>query len=241
MKDLGLGAFADLLFPKNIHCLVCGRQILPNETYSICSECRKNLKFLSEYDCCKRCGRPISNRVSDNWCSECAGQSLRFERAISCLFYDEFSRRLIFMLKYGKKLYVAFHMAEMLRDRLDGLGLESFDLIVPVPLHKSRERERGFNQAFLLAEALGKMRGETVCRDAIEMVRPTLDQTSLGRQGRFKNLSKSFKAKQGIDLSGKRVLLIDDVLTTGATADDCGRALKEAGAKSVLAASIACS
>jgi ComF family protein len=145
------------------------------------------------------------------------------------------------MLKYGKKVHAAFHMAEMIRDRLRDSGMEAFDLIVPVPLHESRERERGFNQAFLLAEALGKMRGEPVCKDAIYMKKPTIDQTRLGRQGRFKNLKGSFNTRNGINLNGKRILLIDDVLTTGATADDCARALKEAGAEAVVAATVACS
>ena len=241
MENRWLGAFADFLFPQNIHCLICGRQILPGESYSICPKCRKNLRFLSEDDCCNRCGRPISNNVSDAWCSECAGQSLHFEKAVSCLAYDDFSRRLIFMLKYGKKVYAAFHMAEMIRDRLHDSDMEAFDLIVPVPLHASRERERGFNQAFLLAKALGKMREEPVCKAAIYMKRPTIDQTRLGRQGRFKNLRGSFNTGDGINLKGKRILLIDDVLTTGATADDCARALKEAGAEAVVVATLACS
>lgn len=240
MKYRWLDAFVDLVFPQNIHCLLCGRQILPDDRYSICLKCRKNLRFLLEDDCCNRCGRPISNIVSDSWCSECAGQSLHFEKAVSCLAYDDFSRRLIFMLKYGKKVYTAFHMAEMIRDRLDDAGIEAFDLIVPVPLHENRERERGFNQSFLLADALGEMRKEPVCKDAIYMKRSTIDQTRLGRQGRFQNLKGTFNTRDSINLKGKRILLIDDVLTTGATADDCARALKEAKAKSVIVATVAC-
>lgn len=233
-------AWTDLLFPRNIHCLLCGRQILTEESYSLCGHCRGDLVFLENRTCCPRCGRPLSAEGFSGKCFECASLDFHFERALSCLVYDENSRRLIFELKYGKKEYVAYHLAEMMRDLLEEANIGGFDGIVPVPLHKTRERERGFNQALLLAEALGAMRREPVVKDGLLRVKETLDQTLLDRETRFGNLKNAFHAREGNPFSGKRILLIDDVLTTGATANECARILKEEGAETVMVATAAC-
>ncbi|SRR6056297_131262 len=240
MKRSWIDYMTNLVFPRNIHCLLCGRQILPDEKYSICCLCREKMTFLFEENCCKRCGRPISYKGEEGFCLECAGQDLSFDKAVSCLFYDDFSRKLIFQLKYGKKEYSAFHMAEMLRDRLEDSKAGLFDCIVPVPLHVKRERERGFNQALLLSEALGKMRGEPVLKEILFRERQTADQTNLGKKERFKNLRGSFATRGEDEIKGKRILLVDDVVTTGATSNDCTRALMDSGAGSVFVATVAC-
>ncbi len=240
MKKTWAEDIINLLFPRNIHCLLCGRQILPDEKYSLCAGCRDKMMFLFEENCCKRCGRPLSYKGEEGFCLECAGQDLWFEKSVSCIFYDDFSRKLIFQLKYGKKEYFAYHMAEMLRDRLEDCGKDGFDFIVPVPLHVSRVRERGFNQAALLADALGKMRGETVLKKVLERKKQTIDQTNLGKKARFENLRGSFSTRQADMIKGKRILLVDDVFTTGATSNDCSRALMDSGAKSVTVATVEC-
>ncbi|HKL11646.1 MAG TPA: ComF family protein [Clostridia bacterium] len=240
MKRNLIDEMANLVFPRNIHCLLCGRQILPSEKYSLCSKCREKMMFLFEKNCCNRCGRPLSYKGEERFCVECAGQKLRFEKAVSCLYYDDFSRKLIFQLKYGKKEYFAYHMAEMMMDRLENSGTGKFDYIVPVPLHAERERERGFNQALLLAEPLGKMRGEPVLKKFLERKRQTVDQTNLGKKERFENLKGSFATRGAEIIKGRRVLLIDDVFTTGATSNDCSRALMDSGAGEVFVATVAC-
>ncbi|PLX31450.1 MAG: ComF family protein [Clostridiales bacterium] len=240
MKRNWIDGVADLVFPSNIHCLLCGRQILPDEKYSLCGGCRERMTFLLEKNCCKRCGRPLAYQGEEGFCVECAGQKFYFEKAVSCLYYDDFSRKLIFQLKYGKKEYSAFHMAEMLMDRLEDSGIGGFDFIVPVPLHAKRERERGFNQAALLADSLGKMRGEPVLKKVLERNRQTEDQTNLGKKARFENLKGSFSTRNDDSIEGKRILLIDDVFTTGATSSDCSRALIDSGAGSVMVATVAC-
>jgi ComF family protein len=120
---------------------------------------------------------------------------------------------------------------ERLRDR-------EFDVIVPVPLHPARQRERGFNQASLLALAL-RDRVAAPIKPLLERVRYTTTQTAFDRTERIENLHGAFRLRRKADVRGLRVLLIDDVLTTGATLSECARVLKKAGAVSVFAATAA--
>lgn len=232
-------ALLDLLFPRNIHCLLCGRHIMPGEPYSLCGECRGRLSLLKDGACCPVCGRLVSAAPSSVGCPECAGRRFHFDRAVSALAYDDFSRRLVFELKYRKRGYVAFHLAEMIRDRMAVCPSGTFDVLIPVPAGRKRLRKRGFNQALLLAEALGEMRGEPVENRALRLEKTLMDQVRLDREKRFENLKNAFCAAPEAELHGRRVLLVDDVLTTGATADACARALKAAGAATVVVATVA--
>ena len=130
----------------------------------------------------------------------------------------------------GRWLYAAFD-DERLRGR-------QFDIIVPVPLHPTRQRERGFNQAGLLAELLSA-RISIPCKSMLERVRYTTTQTALDRAERMENLHNAFRLRKNADVRGLQVLLIDDVLTTGSTLSECARVLKRAGATSVYAATAA--
>jgi ComF family protein len=127
-------------------------------------------------------------------------------------------------------LYAALN-DERLRER-------RFDIIVPVPLHPTRERERGFNQASLLAESLSAQIS-TPSKPLLERIRYTTTQTALDRAERMENLHNAFRLRKNADVRGLRVLLIDDVLTTGSTLSECARVLKRAGATSVHAATAA--
>jgi ComF family protein len=120
----------------------------------------------------------------------------------------------------------------------DRLRDRRFDVIVPVPLHPARERERGFNQASLLAELLSKQTSIR-CRPLLQRIRYTTTQTALDRSERMENLHNAFRLRKKADVRGLRVLLIDDVLTTGSTLSECARVLKRAGAISVHAATAA--
>jgi ComF family protein len=120
-------------------------------------------------------------------------------------------------------------------DRLRG---RQFDLIVPVPLHPARQRERGFNQASLLAELLARQ-SSIPLKPLLERIRYTNTQTALDRSERMENLHNAFRLRKNVDVRGLRVLLVDDVLTTGSTMNECARVLKRAGALSVYGATAA--
>jgi ComF family protein len=146
-------------------------------------------------------------------------------------------REVIHQFKYVRQIHLRHLVARWLRAALDDERLRdcNFDLIVPVPLHPTRERERGFNQASLLSELLSAQ--TSICSQRVlDRVRYTTTQTALDRSERMENLHNAFRLRKNADVRGLRVLLIDDVLTTGSTLSECARVLKRAGAISVHAA-----
>ena len=149
-------------------------------------------------------------------------------------------RQIIHEFKYGHQIHLRHLVARWLNAALDDDRIRGrrFDVIVPVPLHPARQRERGFNQARLLAELLS---AQTLIpsKPILERIRYTTTQTALDRSERMENLHNAFRLRKNADVRGLRVLLVDDVLTTGSTLSECARVLKRANAFSVHAATAA--
>src|SRR5205085_5087031 len=173
-------------------------------------------------------------------CANCEHRTLHFDSAVAAYRSRGLVRRLVHEFKYGHHRYLRYPLADWLGETVSDPRLRGrqFDLLVPVPLHPARERERGFNQAALLAELLG---GKTALpvRPVLERVRYTTTQTAYDRAERMENLRGAFRLRKKQDVRGLHVLLIDDVLTTGPTLSECARVLRRAGAISVHAATAA--
>lgn len=170
----------------------------------------------------------------------CGDLDLHFDFATSAYRSRGPVRELIHNFKYGKQLHLRHSLARMLcagfaESRVKALGIDG---IVPVPLHPAREREREFNQAAVLA-SLASVRLGTPLADCLRRVRYTATQTNFHRDERFENLEGAFALGSGADVGGKNLALVDDVLTTGSTADACARVLKEAGAAAVVVITVA--
>jgi len=142
--------------------------------------------------------------------------------------------------KYGHQIHLRHLVAHWLIEALDDVRLRGrrFDVIIPVPLHPARERERGFNQAALLAELISE-RMSIQSKPILKRIRYTTTQTAFDRAERMENLRNAFRLRKNMNVRSLRVLLIDDVLTTGSTLSECARVLKDAGALSVYAATAA--
>ncbi|MDE5593579.1 MAG: ComF family protein [Clostridiales bacterium] len=210
-----------MLFPDDIKCIVCGREIRPNR-YGLCENC----KLVINDNFCLRCGR---HKIGiGDYCDECSEQSLHFDEARSAVNYDGNAKNLIYKLKYGNAKYLANTLSQYL---LDVLLLSDWqaDCITYVPIHKSRQRKRGYNQAELLARELAE-RIDLPCENLLEKSVKTPNQAKLNRAARLENLKDSFIA---VGTPPDHVILVDDVMTTGSTADECSRILKRAGAKVV--------
>jgi competence protein ComFC len=149
-------------------------------------------------------------------------------------------RDLIHRFKYGGETWLAGLLVDFLRQGLRDARLrdESFDAVVPVPLHPLRRREREFNQAEILSRELARGQGWEFC-DALARIRYTVTQTHFDRRRRMRNLRDAFHVRRNTTVRGKRLLLVDDVLTTGSTLDECARVLLAAGAKTVHALTVA--
>jgi ComF family protein len=229
-------AAVSLLYPAT--CTICGKNVRAGEY--LCDACEaKIVRILRPF--CETCSGPFEGSITSAFiCANCAHRTIYFDVAVAAYRGRGIVREIIHEFKYARQIHLRHLVAHWLRAGLDDERLRdiSFDLIVPVPLHPARQRERGFNQASLLAESLS---AETSmpCRGVLQRIRYTTTQTALDRSERMENLHNAFRLRKNADVRGLRVLLIDDVLTTGSTLSECARVLKRAGAISVHAVTAA--
>ncbi|HEY2614073.1 MAG TPA: ComF family protein [Chthoniobacterales bacterium] len=231
-----LPALGSLFYPAA--CAVCASDLERSEY--LCNSCRSRAPRITPPFCAK-CSEPFAGAISQEFhCANCAHRTLHFDAAVAVYRSRGLVRKLVHEFKYGRQQHLRHPLAAWLGDTLNDPRLRGrrFDLIVPVPLHPARERERGFNQAALLAELLAA-RIAVPLRSALDRIRYTTTQTAYDRAERMENLHEAFRLRKNADVRQLRVLLIDDVLTTGSTLSECARVLKGSGAISVHAATAA--
>lgn len=217
----------DLVLPPL--CLVCDEPV--GGTATLCPVCWSKIQFIAP-PLCACCGAPFDIPVDDGTlCGACLLQAPAYKSARSAMLYDDASRKLILGFKHGDRTYAATPLAVWMQ-RAGGESLAQADVLVPVPLHRWRLFKRRYNQAGLLAQGIGALAGKTVLPDALVRVRATVSQGHMRRKERQENVRGAFAVTpRGADLiKGKTLMLVDDVLTTGATVEECARALLAAGA-----------
>ncbi len=227
------GTFLDFLFPRR--CPVCGEITNPAGSL-ICPSCFLKLSFVKP-PVCKKCGKEIVDETME-YCSDCMGHLHAFESGVALLNYDETARTVMAQIKYkNKREYLDFFGAAMARRYGRAVARTAVEAIVPVPVHPSRKRVRGFNQAEVLAGVLGEKLKIPVEPKMLIRKKRTRPQKELSAAERLKNLSGAFTAGEG-SRGIKRVLLVDDIYTTGSTIEACSRALRNAGVEKVYFAVI---
>lgn len=220
----------DVLLPPQ--CLVCGTLVADPGT--LCGACWGRLTFL-DGPACVRCGLPFEYDIGEEaLCGGCLRLLPMYERARAVFVYDDASRGLVLAFKHGDRTDFAPAFGRWLA-RAGRPLLADAQVIAPVPLHWTRLWRRRFNQAALMANALARVAGIEVVPDALKRRKRTPSQGGLGRLARKRNLRGAIVCPPArrSRIAGKRVLVVDDVFTTGATADACARALLRAGADSV--------
>lgn len=200
-------------------CPLCGARGGPE---LLCLACSRSLPALPE--CCPRCALPAPGGTL---CGSCLADPPRFDATTALWLYEFPCDRLVQALKYRARLELASFFAQAMASR----PLPAADLVVPMPLHPDRLAHRGFNQALEIARALAPRRGLTLEPRGARRIRNTIPQTELPYDERTKNIRGAFAAR--LDFSGKAVAVVDDVMTTGATADECARVLRAAGAQRI--------
>ncbi len=224
----------NFLFPPR--CAGCDERLPIESRERVCVRCRDGIGLL-EGPGCYRCGVPVLASISQ--CPRCLESPPSFGKARAIASYEAHAdgdnnilASMIRRHKYGLDQTMGRALAECMGERIP-LADEHYDLVVPVPLHPKRLRWRGFNQAALLAAEVAR---RLDCKlDTISLVRvvATLPQTANDLEARRRNVRRAFAVRRAHRIANRRVLLVDDVMTTGATANECARALRAAGARSV--------
>jgi len=229
-------ALLDLLLPS--FCLACEKPLGSAPEFLFCPDCLKRLTFIHS-PLCPCCGRVyLAAAGGDHLCGGCLAVPPHFTRARALFLYEEPLKEVIHRFKYQGKTACLPSFARFAQNHPLLADLEGVDWIVPVPLHPSRLRERGFNQALLLARAMFP-KDHRIIPDLLVRTRPTEPQTSFNGTARRANLKNAFAVVKPHRLAGKNILLIDDVFTTGTTVNECARVLKKAGAAEVMALTLA--
>ena len=225
----------DLVYPPR--CPACGEGIAAQD--GLCAACWGALAFPGE-PACARCQRPFGSAAAEGAiCAPCLADPPRHDGIAAGTLYNDASRQLVLAFKHGKRIALAPMLARIAAARLP--ELDGAWRVVPVPLHPWRLWRRGFNQSALLAREVARMRGQEVLVDALVRRKPTPTLGGLGRAARARALSGAIAVNPGraAQLEGARIVLVDDVMTSGATSDACVRALKRAGAARVVVACFA--
>lgn len=235
----GWARLAELLaFPS--FCKICREPLeRPGETI-VCGACLAKLEP-RQGPFCPRCGRFEAGPGGDHLCGRCLRQTPAFSRHRSCGVYGGRLKDVILLFKYRKYAPLSRPLARFAESCLGGEAAlwDGVDALVPVPLHPSRRRDRGFNQARLLARDLAAGRGLTVLRGALVKVCNAPAQAGLKAADRERNVRGVYAVARRNRVGGRTLLLVDDVTTTGATVRECARVLMAAGAKEVRAITIA--
>ncbi len=228
-----------LILPTRCH--TCRRYLRDETNPCFCRDCWATISRING-PCCPRCGKPFASESAlshspGHLCGDCRERLPHFDHAVSAGWYEGVLAEAIHLFKYRGKTLLARPLGAFL---LDAMGrFPKADGLIPVPLHPSRLREREFNQALLLCDYVKAQSGLPVIPDGLERVRETPPQIGLAHAARRGNVRRAFVSKQLARIEGRSIVLIDDVLTTGATVNDCARALKRAGAETVCVLTIA--
>ena len=224
-------ALLELVFPGVRLCSFCWKEIEGDAARSgICDECDRTVMEVStRLSACPRCGYFSAEEP----CPNCFDWDNALKRVIGVVPYEGMYREMAYFLKYGGKKELAVPLGCLMAQKVKLEGLHrSIRLIVPVPLHPARETERGYNQSVLLAREIGRELGIN-CGNVLKRIRYEKKQTGLSRSERKSNLDGAFELNPAGEISGKNILLVDDIVTTGATLTAAARCLRQAGAGQV--------
>jgi ComF family protein len=240
LADAG-DALVTVFFPSG--CRICERLLTSASRVPLCGECLSSFERVPGI-VCEVCGRPVPGMARDQGepllCPACRDKTYAFDKACSFAVYQDAEVRAVLLLKFEQIEPLGAWFAERLAELVDAEGDKlAADVVVPVPLHRERERERGYNQAALISKPLAKKLRLPHKAVLLMRTRARPDKQVLSLEERWESVRGAFATRPGSQVDNLRVLLVDDVLTTGATLDACARALREAGAKSVMGLTVA--
>jgi ComF family protein len=233
-----LNDVSDVIFPPR--CLGCGEIFHPLNRKVFCPACEEEVKFITG-SLCPVCGTTFSDSpAGSHLCGDCLENEPYFSRARAVFSYETIILDVIHQFKYGSNISVGALLASLMADfSFPDVDFSDHSLIIPVPLHIKRLRQRGFNQSLLLARALAKKWQIPVNFSLLKRHKFTLTQTGLHKTDRKQNIKGVFEVSDKKNIADKNVILVDDVYTTGATINECAKTLTKAGAQKVTVLTLA--
>lgn len=233
-----LSEISDALFPPL--CSACSEVLTDTQEKVFCRDCSRQIHYIAGSHC-PVCGIIFPDSPAGNhFCSSCTENKPHYAFARAALAYEGILLDVIHQFKYGGNLTKGKALAFLLSDfDFPDMDWQTFDMILPVPLHFRRLRTRGFNQSMILARALGKKHQVSVDFSLLKRHKLTLTQTGLDKKEREKNIRGAFEVSDPGQIKSKSIVLVDDVYTTGATINECAKTLKKAGAGRVAVITLA--
>lgn len=233
-----VSGLADILFPPR--CIICGGSPEGRGETPFCSECFTKVSFIRP-PLCTCCGLQFTGAGSVNHlCGECISKKPFFSTARALGIYDTILLDTIHLFKYSGRILIGELIGRVMAEhRYDSLSIPEFSLIIPVPLHPKKLRERGFNQSLVLGRQIAKKFAIPLDFGTLKRRIDTKPQVNLGKSERIKNVKGAFMVKEKERIEGKKILLVDDVYTTGSTVNECARVLREAKASDVAVLTLA--
>jgi ComF family protein len=228
----------DIIYPRR--CPICGDIVTPRGELS-CPACRKNLVWIEEPRC-KKCSKPIDSHEVE-YCYDCERKHHHYQKGFALWVYDKQMQKSIADFKFkGRREYSDFYIAELVRGFGDAIRQLKPDVLIPVPIHKHKKLQRGYNQAEIVAKGIGKELNIPVLTELLQRDKNTLPQKQLNDKERLKNLEKAFKFSNEEYEKYRnilyKVIIVDDIYTTGSTIEACTNILMQNGIAEVYFVSI---
>ncbi len=233
----------NFVFP--LDCKICEKSIRESKGYSICEDCFKTIELI-EHPYCIKCGKPLlltdffkQNR--EILCLECKRKKYSFEFSRSIGIYNKVLKKCIHLFKYYGEKKLAIPLGKLMVDYLlkNVEFIKKIELIIPVPLHNSDLKKRGFNQSVLLGKAIGDYFSVPVREKVLIKKKLTPFQVNLSKKERERNILRAFSVEKPEEIEGKNILILDDVFTTGSTVEECAKELMKAGANNIFVLTLA--
>lgn len=222
------------IFPSDIYCICCGNLINSGKKYSLCDDCIRDLDWVNEFEC-EKCGVKLKN-AEIRFCKTCLESLQSFDRAYTCMVYDTMAKKMITDYKFRGKAYMAEGLADIMVDKFLLSGCAG-DLVMFVPMHPKKEKQRGYNQAELLARNFAKKLGLPLADNVLVRKNYKKAMNKLSAEERRENIKGAYalsgEEKSLEIIKRKSVILIDDIYTTGTTVNACAELLRDGGVESV--------
>lgn len=229
LKDLK-DVFFEALFPSDGRCIFCNA-LLVFERNPYCDDCSDRIQWIEE-GTCEKCGK---QEVIGGMklCNDCAHSIHHYDQGMALFTYTRSGKKIIQEMKFEGNIKLAKWLGIKLGKKLKSMDWEDIDIILPIPLHPNRLKERGFNQSLEIAKAMIYSIKIPINNDLLIRIKDTPHQTDLSKIDRQKNIKNAFQIQQEDLIQGKVILLVDDVYTTGSTINACAEILRKAGAKKI--------